>query len=80
MHPAPPIWSVRLCDQMKMVAHQNKTQNRCLKPLRRFAQQLEKAGVIARVMKNCLAGFASCAEMIDGIFKLHAQGGAIPRA
>jgi hypothetical protein len=29
-----------------------------LKPLRRFAQQLEKADAIAFVMKNCLAGVA----------------------
>jgi len=73
MHPASQICPVRLCDQMKMVAHQNKTQNRRLKSLRRFAQQLQKANAIALVMKNCLAGIASCAEMIDGIFKLHPQ-------
>ena len=59
--------------KMKMVAHQNKTQNRRLKPLRRLAQQLEKVGAIALVMKNCLACVASCAEMIDGIFKPHPQ-------
>jgi hypothetical protein len=35
---------------------QNKTQNRRLKPLRRFAQQLQKAGAIDLVMKNCLTG------------------------
>jgi hypothetical protein len=28
---------------------------------------------IALVMKNCLAGVASCAKMINGIFKLHPQ-------
>ena len=37
------ICPVRLCDQMKMVPRQNETQNHRLKPLRRFAQQLQKA-------------------------------------
>jgi hypothetical protein len=36
MHPAPQICPMRLRDQMKMVAHENKTQNRRLEPLRRF--------------------------------------------
>ena len=42
-HPASQICPVRLCDQMKMVPRQNETQNHRLKPLRRFAQQLQKA-------------------------------------
>jgi hypothetical protein len=65
---------------MKMVAHQNKTQNRRLKTLRRYAQQLEKARVIALVMKNCLSCVASCAEMIDGSSNSTRTGRAIPPA
>jgi hypothetical protein len=49
------------------------THDRRLKLLRRFAEQLEKAGATALVMKNCLAGVASCSEMTDGNFKLHPQ-------
>ena len=37
------ICPVRLCDQMQMVPRQNETQNHRLKPLRRFAQQLQNA-------------------------------------
>jgi len=43
MHPAPQICPVVLCHQRKMVAHQNKTQNRRLKPLRRLTDQFEEA-------------------------------------
>ena len=43
INPASQICPVRLCDQMKMVPRQNETQNHRLKPLRRFAQQLQKA-------------------------------------
>src|SRR6266403_3238102 len=74
MHPTAQICPMRLRNQMKMVAHQNKTQNRGLKTLRRFAQQFHKSGAITLIVKNCLAGIASCAEMINGIFKLYSQG------
>jgi len=43
MHPSPQICPVVLCHQRKMVAHQNKTQNRRLKPLRRLTDQFEEA-------------------------------------
>ena len=58
-HPASQICPVRLCDQMKMVAHQNKTQNRRLKPLRRFAEQFEESIAIRLITENRLARVAS---------------------
>jgi hypothetical protein len=45
-----------------------------------LAKELEKAGAIALVIKKCLAGVASCAEMIDGNFKLTRGGHAISPA
>src|SRR6266403_5026206 len=74
MHPTAQICPMRLRNQMKMVPHQNKTQNRGLKTLRRFAQQFHKSSAITLIVKNRLAGIASCAEMINGIFKLYSQG------
>src|SRR4051812_32172576 len=73
MHATAQIWPMRLRNQMKMVAHQNQAQNRRLKSSRRLGEQVHESSAILLVMKNCLAGVASCAEMIDSIFKLHSQ-------
>jgi hypothetical protein len=58
---------------MKMVAHQNKTENRGLKTSRRFTEQLEEASAIALVMENGLPRVATRAKMIDGILNLYPQ-------
>ena len=73
MHPPPQIWPVRLRDQMKMVAHQNETQNRRLKAFRRFTEQLDKASAISLVVKNRLARVAPGTEMVNRIFEFNAQ-------
>ena len=54
MHPAPQICPVVLCHQRKMVAHQNKTQNRRLKPLRRLTDQFEEARAIVLIAESRL--------------------------
>jgi hypothetical protein len=73
MHSAPQIWPVRLRDQMKMVAHQNETQNRRLKAFRRFTEQLDKVRAISLAVKNCLAPITTGTEMVNRILEFDAQ-------
>ena len=73
MHPLPQIGPMRLRHQMKMVAHQNKAQDRRIKTLRRLAKQLHKASAISLVVKYRLTRIAPATQVIDGIFKFYAQ-------
>jgi hypothetical protein len=69
---------VRLRDQMKMVAHQNETQNRGLKAFRRFTEQLDKASAISLAVKYWLAPIAPGTEMVNRI--LASSAGAIAQS
>jgi hypothetical protein len=71
--PHPQIWPVRLCDKMKMVAHQNETQNRRVKPFRRLTGQLDKASAISLAVKYCLPPIAAATEMVNRILEFDAQ-------
>src|SRR4051812_43956889 len=73
VHPAPQIWPVRLRHQMKMVAHQNKTENRAIKASRRFTEQFEKASAVLFVMENGLPRIAARTKMINRVLKLYPQ-------
>jgi hypothetical protein len=73
MRPTPQFWPMRLRNQMKMVAHQNKAANDRLKASRGVTERGEKASAITFVMKDCLPCVAPCAKMINGLFKSHTQ-------
>jgi hypothetical protein len=58
---------------MKMVRHQNKTQNRAIEAARRRIQQFHKARPVPLVKEDPLPGIAARTSVIDRIVKLHPQ-------
>src|SRR5262249_37423550 len=73
MHPLAQIGPMRLRHQMKVVAHQNKTQDHRIKTLCRLPKQLHKASAVSLVVKDRLTRIAPATQVIERIFKFHAQ-------
>jgi len=73
MHPLPQIGPTRFRHQVKMVAHQNKAQNRRIKTLRRLVKHFHKASAIPLIVTYQLTRIAPRAQVIDRAFKFYAQ-------
>src|SRR5205814_3225065 len=64
MHPTSEVWAMCLRDKMKVVCHQNKTENSDVKTPARLGQQFNEAATITIIPKNPLPCVAPRAEMV----------------
>ena len=77
MHPLPQIGPTRFRHQVKMVAHQNKAQNRRIKTLRRLVKHFHKASAIPLIVTYQLTRIAPRAQVIDRAFNSMRNGRAM---